>query len=183
MAVIPRLLERYRSEIIPEMIRRFGYKSVMQVPALEKIVINMGIGEGARDIKILEQAMNELAMITGQMPCIRRARKSISNFKIRRGMPVGCKVTLRRARMYEFFDRFVNIILPRLRDFRGVPANSFDGRGNYNLGLAEHTIFPELDLDKVTRVQGMDIAFVTTAETDEEARVLLELLGMPFRKR
>ncbi len=183
MAVIPRLLKRYREEVIPEMMRRFGYKSVMQVPRLEKIVINMGIGEAARDIKILEQAMDELAMITGQRPAIRRARKSISNFKIRRGMPVGCKVTLRRARMYEFFDRFVNIILPRLRDFRGVPVNSFDGRGNYNFGLAEQTIFPEVDLDKVTRVQGMDIAFVTTAKTDEEARVLLELLGMPFRRR
>ncbi len=183
MAVVPRLLKKYREEVVPEMMNRFGYKSVMQVPRLEKIVINMGIGEAARDIKILEKAMDELAMITGQRPAIRRARKSISNFKIRRGMPVGCKVTLRRARMYEFFDRFVNVILPRLRDFRGVPTNSFDGRGNYNLGLAEQTIFPEIDLDKVTRVQGMDIAFVTTAETDEEARALLELLGMPFRKR
>ncbi len=183
MAIVPRLLKKYREEIIPEMMNRFGYKSVMQVPRLEKIVINMGIGEAARDIKLLEQAMDELAMITGQRPAIRRARKSISNFKIRKGMPVGCKVTLRRARMYEFFDRLVNIILPRLRDFRGVSRNSFDGRGNYSMGLAEQTIFPEVDLDKVTRVQGMDITIVTTAKTDEEARVLLELLGMPFRKR
>ncbi len=183
MAIVPRLLKKYREEIVPELMNRFGYKSVMQVPRLEKIVINMGIGEAARDIKLLESAMEDLAMITGQRPAIRRARKSISNFKIRRGMPVGCKVTLRRARMYEFFDRFVNIILPRLRDFRGVPLSSFDGRGNYNLGIAEQTIFPEIDLDKVSRVQGMDIAFVTTAETDEEAKALLELLGMPFRKR
>ncbi len=183
MAIVPRLLKKYREEIVPELMNRFGYESVMQVPRLEKIVINMGIGEAARDIKLLESAMDDLAMITGQRPAIRRARKSISNFKIRRGMPVGCKVTLRRARMYEFFDRFVNIILPRLRDFRGVPLSSFDGRGNYNLGIAEQTIFPEIDLDKVSRVQGMDIAFVTTAETDEEAKALLELLGMPFRKR
>ncbi len=183
MAIVPRLLKKYKEEIIPEMMNRFGYKSVMQVPRLEKIVINMGIGEAARDIKLLEQAMDELAMITGQRPAIRRARKSISNFKIRKGMPVGCKVTLRRARMYEFFDRLVNVILPRLRDFRGVSRNSFDGRGNYSIGLAEQTIFPEVNLDKVTRVQGMDITFVTTAETDEEARSLLELLGMPFRKR
>ncbi len=181
--MIPRLLKKYREEIVPEMIKRFGYKSIMEVPRLEKIVINMGIGEAARDIKILEKAMEELAMITGQRPAIRRARKAISNFKIRKGMPVGCKVTLRRARMYEFFDRFVNVILPRLRDFRGVPNNSFDGRGSYNFGLAEQTIFPEIDLDKVSRVQGMDIAFVTTAKTDEEAKVLLQLLGMPFRKR
>ncbi len=183
MAIVPRLLKKYKEEIIPEMMNRFGYKSVMQVPRLEKIVINMGIGEAARDIKLLEQAMDELAMITGQRPAIRRARKSISNFKIRKGMPVGCKVTLRRARMYEFFDRLVNVILTRLRDFRGVSRNSFDGRGNYSIGLAEQTIFPEVNLDKVTRVQGMDITFVTTAETDEEARSLLELLGMPFRKR
>lgn len=183
MAIVPRLLRRYKEEIVPEMMNRFGYKSVMQVPRLEKIVINMGIGEAARDIKLLEQAMDDLAMITGQRPAVRRARKSISNFKIRKGMPVGCKVTLRRARMYEFFDRLINVILPRLRDFRGVSENSFDGRGNYTIGLAEQTIFPEVDLDKVTRVQGMDITFVTTAKTDEEGRVLLELLGMPFRKR
>ena len=183
MVELPRMAKKYKEEVIPEMMNRFGYKSVMQVPRIEKIVINMGIGEGARDIKILEKAMNELAMITGQRPSIRRARKAISNFKIRKGMPVGCKVTLRRARMYEFLDRFINIILPRLRDFRGVPRNSFDGRGNYNLGISEQTIFPELDLDKVDRVQGMDIAFVTTAKTDEEAMALLELMGMPFRKR
>ncbi len=183
MVELPRMAKKYKEEVIPEMMSRFGYKSVMQVPRIEKIVINMGIGEGARDIKLLEKAMDELAMITGQRPSIRRARKAISNFKIRKGMPVGCKVTLRRARMYEFLDRFINVILPRLRDFRGVPRNSFDGRGNYNLGISEQTIFPELDLDKVDRVQGMDIAFVTTAKTDEEAMALLELMGMPFRKR
>ncbi len=183
MVELPRMAKKYKEEVIPEMMNRFGYKSVMQVPRIEKIVINMGIGEGARDIKVLEKAMDELAMITGQRPSIRRARKAISNFKIRKGMPIGCKVTLRRARMYEFLDRFINVILPRLRDFRGVPRNSFDGRGNYNLGISEQTIFPELDLDKVDRVQGMDIAFVTTAKTDEEAMALLELMGMPFRKR
>ncbi len=183
MVELPRMAKKYKEEVIPEMMNRFGYKSVMQVPRIEKIVVNMGIGEGARDIKVLEKAMDELAMITGQRPSIRRARKAISNFKIRKGMPIGCKVTLRRARMYEFLDRFINVILPRLRDFRGVPRNSFDGRGNYNLGISEQTIFPELDLDKVDRVQGMDIAFVTTAKTDEEAMALLELMGMPFRKR
>ncbi len=178
-----RLLEHYKKEIVPKLMEKFSYDSVMQVPRLMKISINMGIGEGAKDIKLIDAAMDDLAMITGQRPVITRARKSISNFKIREGMPIGCKVTLRKTKMYEFLDRFINIVLPRVRDFRGVPDNSFDGMGNYTLGITEQSIFPEVNVDKILNVQGMDITFVTSAKSDEEAKELLALLGMPFRKR
>jgi large subunit ribosomal protein L5 len=178
-----RLYKLYKEKIVPELMQKFGYKNIHQVPKLVKIVINMGVGEGAHNIEVLEKAMQELALITGQKPIITRARKSIANFKIRKGMPVGCKVTLRRDRMYEFFDRLVNVALPRVRDFQGVPLSGFDGGGNYTLGIKEQTIFPEIDLDKVTRIQGMDITFVTTAKTREEAYELLKALGMPFRRK
>lgn len=178
-----RLYKLYKEKIVPELMQKFGYKNIHQVPRLVKIVINMGVGEGAHNMEVLEKAMQELALITGQKPIITRARKSIANFKIRKGMPVGCKVTLRRDRMYEFFDRLVNVALPRVRDFRGVPLSGFDGGGNYTLGIKEQTIFPEIDLDKVTRIQGMDITFVTTARTREEAYELLKALGMPFRRK
>ncbi len=178
-----RLLEFYKKEVVPKLMEKYKYDSVMQVPRLLKISVNMGIGEGSRDIKLIDSAMDDLAMITGQRPVMTRARKSISNFKIREGMPVGCKVTLRKSRMYEFLDRFINVVLPRVRDFRGVPDNSFDGRGNYTLGVTEQSIFPEVNVDKMLKVQGMDITFVTSSNTDEEAKELLALLGMPFRKR
>jgi large subunit ribosomal protein L5 len=179
--MIPRLLEKYRNEIIPEMMRFFNYKNLWQVPRIEKIVVNMGIGEAAHDIKILEKAMGELSLITGQKPIIRRAKKAISNFKIKKGNPVGCKVTLRGKRMYEFLDRLINVVIPRVRDFRGLSVDSFDERGNYNLGISDQTIFPEIDYDKVERIQGMDIAIVIKAKTKNEASQLLRLLGMPFR--
>ncbi len=179
--MIPRLLERYKHEIIPEMMKVFGYKNPLQVPKLTKITINMGVGESAHDIKVLEKAMAELSLIAGQKPIIRRAKKAISNFKIRKGNPVGCKVTLRRKMMYEFLDRLINIALPRIRDFRGLSINSFDGGGNYNLGISEQTIFAEIDYDKVNRIQGLDISIVTTAETKEEVFQLLRLFGLPFR--
>jgi large subunit ribosomal protein L5 len=163
--------------------KRFGYKSIMQVPRLEKIVVNMGVGEAVADRKVLDEAVEQLALITGQRPMITKAKKSISNFKLREGMPIGCKVTLRGARMYEFFDRLVTLALPRVRDFRGVSDRSFDGRGNYSLGIREQIVFPEIDIDKVSRILGMDITFVTTARTDEEAYELLKELGMPFRRR
>lgn len=180
--MVPRLLERYRKEIIPEMKNILGYKSSMQVPRLEKIVINMGVGEGSRDIKVLEKSMDELALITGQRPVVCRAKKAISNFKIRRGLPVGCKVTLRKIIMYEFFDRLVNVALPRIRDFKGFSNNSFDQKGNYSLGLTEQTIFPEIEMDKVSRVQGMDITIVTTGKNKKETQELLKLFGFPFKK-
>lgn len=179
-----RLYNYYREKVIPELIAKFEYKNIHQVPKLYKIIINMGVGEGAHNIEILDRAVEELAQITGQRPMITRAKKSISNFKIRKGMPVGCKVTLRGDKMYEFFDRLVNVALPRVRDFQGVPTNKgFDGGGNYTLGLKEQTIFPEINLDKVKNIQGMDITFVTTAKTKEEAMELLKLLGMPFRRK
>jgi large subunit ribosomal protein L5 len=181
--VVPRLKKLYQEVIIPEMMKKFGYKSVMQVPRLVKIVINMGVGQATQDPKLLEMAMKELAKITGQQPVIRRARKSISNFKLRAGMAIGCKVTLRRERMYEFLDRLINAAIPRIRDFRGLSDKSFDGRGNYTLGIKEHIIFPEINVDEVERIFGMDITIVTTAKTDEEAYELLRLFGMPFRKR
>ncbi|MCX7919461.1 MAG: 50S ribosomal protein L5 [bacterium] len=177
---MPRLKKLYRDKVAHELSKQFGYSNIMQVPRLLKIVVNMGVGEGARDIKALDAAVNDLALITGQKPIITRAKKSIANFKIRAGMPVGCKVTLRGARMYEFFDRLVNIAIPRIRDFRGLSPRSFDGRGSYTFGIREQLIFPEIDLDKVTRTQGMDITIVTTAKTDQEARELLRRLGMPF---
>ena len=164
------------------MIKKFGYKNVMQVPKLEKIVINMGVGEARDNAKVLESAVKDLTEIAGQKPVITKAKKSVANFKLREGMSIGCKVTLRGERMYEFADRLINLALPRVRDFRGVSADSFDGRGNYALGIKEQIIFPEIEYDKVDKVRGMDVIFVTTAKTDEEARELLRLFGMPFRK-
>lgn len=179
----PRLLEKYRKQVIPQLMEKFNYKNKFQVPRLVKIVINMGVGQGAQDIKILEAAIGDLTTIAGQKPIITRAKKAIANFKIKKGSPIGCKVTLRGARMYEFFDRLVNIALPRIKDFRGLSPNSFDGDGNYAFGISEQTIFPEIEYDKVQKVQGMDIIIVTTAKTAEESRELLRLLGMPFRRQ
>jgi large subunit ribosomal protein L5 len=177
----PRLLEKYRNEIAPQMMNTFKLKNKLAVPRIEKIVVNMGVGEAITDIKILEKSMEELATITGQKPILRRAKKAIANFKIRQGLPVGCKVTLRRAYMYEFLDRLINVALPRIRDFRGVSAESFDKEGNYTLGLNEQAIFPEIDADRLTRTQGMDITLVIkNAKSTEEARELLKLFGMPF---
>lgn len=175
-----RLKEKYKSEIIPLMMKRFQYKNIMQVPKLEKIVINMGLGEAIQNVKVIESAQKELAAITGQKPVVTKARKAIANFKLRQGMPIGCKVTLRKDRMYEFFDRLVNLALPRIRDFKGVSPKAFDGRGNYALGVREQIIFPEIDYDKIDKIRGMNIVIATTAQTDEEARALLEYLGMPF---
>jgi large subunit ribosomal protein L5 len=176
-----RLRDRYREEIAPALKEKFGYENVMQIPRLEKIVVNMGVGEAAQDSRALDGAMDELAKITGQKPQLRRARKSIAGFKIREGMPVGARVTLRGERMWEFLDRLISIALPRVRDFRGIDPRSFDGRGNFALGLREQLIFPEISYDAVDATRGLDVAVVTTAETDEEARELLRLLGMPFR--
>jgi large subunit ribosomal protein L5 len=176
-----RLKERYRQETMSALMKEFGYKNSMEVPRLEKIVVNMGLGEAVQNIKALDSAANELSLITGQRAVVTRARKSIANFKIRQGAPIGCRVTLRRQRMYEFYDRLVNVALPRVRDFRGVSGKSFDGRGNYALGVQEQIIFPEIDYDTIDRVKGMDIVIVTTAKTDEEGKALLRLLGMPFR--
>lgn len=177
-----RLKEKYQNEVIPALMERFQYKNVMEVPRLEKIVLNMGIGEAKDNPKALESAVNEMALIAGQKPVVTRAKKSISNFKLREGMNVGVKVTLRGDRMYDFLDKLMNIALPRVRDFRGVSPSSFDGRGNYALGIKEQLIFPEIDYDMVDSIRGMDIVIVTTAETDEEARAFLELMGMPFRR-
>lgn len=183
MAYTPRLKQRYREEIVPELRERFGYENVMQVPRLVKISINKGVGEASENKKVLDDAVEELRLITGQHPAVARARKSVSNFKLRQGMPIGAHVTLRGDRMYEFLDRLVTLALPRVRDFRGVPDRSFDGRGNYTLGVQEQIIFPEIDVDKTARISGMDITFVTTAKTDEEAHALLRSLGMPFVRR
>ena len=177
-----RLKIKYMEEVVPAMMERFNYKNVMEVPKLEKIVINMGIGEARENPKILEAAVNELAQITGQRPVVTKAKKSIANFKVREGMNVGAKVTLRGDRMYDFLDKFMNIALPRVRDFRGVSDTSFDGRGNYAIGVKEQLIFPEIEYDKVESIRGMDIIIVTSAKTDEEAKVFLEMMGMPFRK-
>jgi large subunit ribosomal protein L5 len=179
----PRLFERYKKDAVPTLMKRFQYKSVMQVPHLEKISVNVGVGSATQDPKILETAAKELEQVVGQKVVITRAKKSISNFKLREGVPIGCRVTLRKARMYEFFDRFVSVAVPRIRDFRGFSEKSFDGRGNFTVGIKEQIIFPEIDVDKVTRITGMDITFVTTAETDEEAYELLKGLGMPFVRR
>jgi ribosomal L5P family C-terminus./Ribosomal protein L5. len=179
---VARLKDLYFNEIVPAMEKKFGYKNIMEVPKLEKIVINMGVGEAKDNPKVLESATKDLEAITGQKPVVTKAKKSIANFKIRQGMSIGCKVTLRGDRMYEFTDRLINLALPRVRDFRGVSPDSFDGRGNYALGIKEQLIFPEIDYDKVDKVRGMDIIFVTTAKTDEEARELLSGFGMPFRK-
>ncbi|QXM07323.1 50S ribosomal protein L5 [Crassaminicella indica] len=177
-----RLKELYTKDIAKALMEKFGYKSVMEIPKLEKVVVNMGLGDAKDNSKLLEVAVQELATITGQKPIVTRAKKSVANFKVREGMPVGAKVTLRGERMFEFVDRLFNIALPRVRDFRGVNPNSFDGRGNYALGIKEQLIFPEIDYDKVDKIRGMDIIFVTTAKTDEEARELLRLLGMPFAR-
>ena len=177
-----RLKETYQNEIVDAMIKKFGYKNIMEVPKLDKIVINMGVGEAKENAKILESAMKDLEIIAGQKPITTKAKNSIANFKIREGMPIGCKVTLRGEKMYEFLDRLVNLALPRVRDFRGVNPNAFDGRGNYTLGIKEQLIFPEIEYDKVDKVRGMDIIFVTTANTDEEARELLTQFNMPFAK-
>ncbi len=177
-----RLKETYQNEIVDAMTKKFGYKNVMQVPKLAKIVVNMAIGEAKENSKILDNAMAELETITGQKAVPTKAKKSIANFKLREGMPIGCMVTLRGDKMYEFLDRLVNLALPRVRDFRGVNPNSFDGRGNYALGIKEQLIFPEIEYDKVDKVRGMDVVVVTTAETDEEARELLTQFGMPFKK-
>lgn len=177
-----RLRQKYVNEVKNQMVEKFGYKSVMQIPTIDKIVINMGIGDAVSNSKVLDEAVAELALITGQKPVITRAKKSIAGFRLREGMPIGCKVTLRGERMYDFLDKLVSVSLPRVRDFRGVSKKSFDGRGNYTLGVKEQLIFPEIDFDKVNKVRGMDIVVVTTANTDEEARELLTQLGMPFQK-
>ena len=175
-----RLQERYEKEVVPDMMEKFGYKNIMQVPKIEKVVINMGVGEAKDNPKVLESAVSDLQIIAGQKPVLTRAKKSVANFKIRENMALGCKVTLRKTNMYEFVDKLVSIALPRVRDFRGVSAKAFDGRGNYSLGIKEQLIFPEIEYDKVDKVRGMDIIFVTSANTDEEARELLRFLGMPF---
>ena len=177
-----RLKDIYNSEIRDAMIKKFGYKNIMEVPKLEKIVINMGVGEAKENAKVLDSAVRDMEIISGQHAVVTKARKSVSNFKIREGMPIGCKVTLRGEKMYDFADRLINLALPRVRDFRGVNPNSFDGRGNYALGLREQLIFPEIEYDKVDKTRGMDIIFVTTAKTDEEAKELLRLFNMPFAR-
>ncbi|MGN0290590.1 MAG: 50S ribosomal protein L5 [Lachnospiraceae bacterium] len=177
-----RLKETYQNEIVDAMIKKFGYKNIMEVPKLDKVVVNMGVGEAKENAKLLDAAMKDMEIITGQKPVPTRAKNSIANFKLREGMPIGCKVTLRGEKMYEFVDRLINLALPRVRDFRGVNPNAFDGRGNYALGIKEQLIFPEIEYDKVDKVRGMDIIFVTTAKTDEEARELLTQFNMPFAK-
>jgi large subunit ribosomal protein L5 len=178
-----RLYTKYKKDIIDNLVKDFGYTNRMAVPKLEKIVVNVGVGEAVSDRKRLDDVMENVALITGQRPVLTTAKKSISNFKLREGMPIGCKVTLRKRMMYEFLDRFINLALPRTRDFQGIPDKSFDGRGNYTVGVKEHAIFPEIQSDQVDWLHGMDITFVTSAETDEEAYALLKHLGMPFRKR
>lgn len=175
-----RLLEKYKSEVIPAMTKKFNYKNVMQVPKLDKIVINMAVGDAVGNAKILDSAIADLTSIAGQKPVITRAHKSLAAWKLRKGMPIGCKVTLRGQRMFDFLDKFMNIALPRVRDFRGVNRNSFDGRGNYSIGVKEQLIFPEIEYDKIDKIRGMDIIVVTTAHSDEEAREFLALMGMPF---
>ena len=182
-ARVPRLKEHYDKSVLPELMKRFSYRNPMQAPRLRKIVVNMGVGDALVNIKLLESAMADLATVTGQKPAMRRSKKSIANFKLRAGQPIGCMVTLRGARMYEFYDRLINVALPRIRDFRGVPTRSFDGRGNYTLGLTEQIIFPEINYDKVEKIRGMDITFVTSARNDEEGQELLRLMNMPFRQR
>ena len=177
-----RLYEQYENEMVPALTKQFGYKNIMEVPKLSKIVVNMGVGEAKENVKLLDSAVADMEKITGQHAVITKAKKSVANFKLREGMPIGCKVTLRGNRMYEFADRLINIALPRVRDFRGVNANAFDGRGNYALGIKEQLIFPEIEYDKVDKVRGMDIVFCTTAKTDEEARELLRLFNMPFSR-
>ena len=177
-----RLLEKYQNEVVPQLMKEFNYSSIMEAPKIEKVVINIGVGDAIQNSKLLDEAVEELAAICGQAPVVTRAKKSIANFKLREGMPIGCKATLRSQKMYEFLDKLFNISLPRVRDFRGVSDTSFDGRGNYTLGIKEQVIFPEIDFDKVIRTRGMDIVIVTTAKTNEEAKALLKAMGMPFKK-
>ena len=177
-----RLKDYYKSDVAPALMKKFGYKSVMQIPKLEKIVVNVACGEARENAKVMDAVVKDLSAITGQKPVLTTAKKSIANFKLREGMVIGAKVTLRGEKMYEFMDRFFNVALPRVRDFRGITANSFDGRGNYNIGLKEQLIFPEIEYDKIDKIRGMDISFITTAKTDEESRELLSLLGAPFEK-
>ena len=177
-----RMKEKYMKEVAPVMMKKFNYKSVMEVPKLDKIVVNMGVGEAKDNTKLLDSAAADLAIITGQKPLITKAKNSVATYKIREGMPIGCKTTLRATKMYEFLDRLFNVALPRVRDFRGINANSFDGRGNYSLGIKEQLIFPEIEYDKIDKVRGMDVIMVTTAKTDEEARELLRFFNMPFKK-
>ena len=177
-----RLKDYYSKTVVPALIKKFNYKNPMQVPKMEKIVLNMGLGEAISNVKIIDGAVQELAAITGQKPVINKAKKSIATFKLRQGMPIGCSVTLRKNNMYEFFDRLVNAALPKVRDFRGISPNAFDGRGNFSIGLQEQTIFPEIEYDKVEKVKGMNITIVTSAKTDGEARILLELMGVPFKR-
>jgi len=177
---VPNLKVKYQKEVAPALMQKFGYKSVMQIPKLEKIVVNCGCGEARDNAKVLESVVSDLATITGQKPIITKARKSVANFKLREGMPIGAKVTLRQDKMWEFLDRFFNVALPRVRDFRGINPNAFDGRGNYAIGLKEQLIFPEIEYDKIDKIRGLDIVICTTAKTDEEAKELLELLGAPF---
>lgn len=181
--MIPRLKTKYEKEVIPLLMKKFDYKNKMQVPKLVKIVINMGVGDSLANIKLLDAAVADMTAITGQKPAVRRAKKSIANFKLRAGVPVGCAVTLRGARMYELYDRFVNVAVPRIRDFRGLSPKSFDGRGNYTIGLTEQIIFPEINYDKVEKIRGMDLTIVTSARTNEEAFELLKLMNMPFRQK
>jgi large subunit ribosomal protein L5 len=176
-----RMHQRYRADVIPSLMKRFGYKNQMAVPKLTKVVVNIGFGEASQNVKLLDVAVVELGQITGQKPIVTRAKKSIANFKIRKGMPIGCCVTLRGETMYEFMDRLCNVVLPRVRDFKGLPANSFDGRGNYTLGLKDQLVFPEIDYTRVDKIKGLNISMTTTAKTDEEGRELLKLLGVPFR--
>lgn len=176
-----RLKEYYFKEVVPALVKEFRYKNKMEIPRVEKIVVNMGLGEAIQNVKILDSAVQELSMIVGQRPVITKARRSIASFKLRQGMSIGCRVTLRRDKMYEFFDRLVNVALPRIRDFRGISQKSFDGRGNFSLGLKEQIIFPEIDYDKIEKVKGMNISIITSAKTDDEARQLLKLMGLPFR--
>lgn len=179
---MPRLVEKYNNDVVPALKDKFQYSTPMQLPKLVKVVLNMGVGDVKENAKALESAVNELAMISGQKPVVTKAKKSVANFKVRQGMNIGCKVTLRGDRMYEFVDKLFNVALPRVRDFRGINPNSFDGRGNFSMGVKEQLIFPEIDIDKVEKVRGMDITFVTTAKTDEEAKELLALLGLPFSR-
>jgi len=178
----PRLKEKYEQEVVPQLMKTFGYKNVMEVPRLEKVVVNMGVGQAVQDSKLLDGAVRDIATITGQRPVVTKAKRSISNFKVRQGMRIGAKVTLRGARMYEFLDRLFNVALPRVRDFGGISPNAFDGHGNFAMGLREQLVFPEIDYDKIDKIRGMDIIIVTNAKSDEEARALLRALGMPFRE-
>jgi large subunit ribosomal protein L5 len=177
-----KLQEFYKNEVVPKLMNDFKYKNIMQVPKIEKIVLNMGVGEAIQNIKVLDNAVNELTLIAGQKAIIKRAKRSVATFKLRQGMPIACMVTLRREKMYDFLEKLINIALPRVRDFRGVSPKAFDGRGNYSIGLREHLIFPEIDYDKIDKVKGLGVNIVTTAKTDEEAKKLLEYMGMPFRK-